>query len=141
MGENGTARLLIVDDEEEIRQMLSRHFRFKGYDVETTENGIDALELLSKKRMEVVITDIMMPKMNGIELLEEIRKQYPMIQVIIITGYVTMDNLLAALSHGADTCVFKPLHDLTELEGAVTRAVDHLKIWQQKLKEMHAMKD
>lgn len=134
------ARILVVDDEEEIRKTLSRHFQFEGYDVETAADGVEALEVLSKKRLEVVISDIMMPRMNGIDLLREIQKQYPMIHVIIITGYVTMENLLAALRHGADTCIFKPIEDMIELEEAVARAVEHLRTWQRKLKEIRGMK-
>ena len=135
-----SARILIVDDEEEIRKTLSRHFRFDGYDVDTAANGLEALGILNQKRMEVVITDIMMPKMNGIQLLREIRNQYPMIHTIVITGYVTMENLLAAWRQGADTCIFKPFNDLKEMEAAVTGAVENLRTWQQKLRELQGMK-
>ena len=140
MESNKSAKILIVDDEEEILTTLARHFRFEGYDVHTAENGLKALEILKKTRMEVVITDILMPKMNGIELLREIRNHYPMIHTIIITGYVTMDNLLAALRLGADTCIFKPIMDISELDDAVIRAIDQLKTWQRKLKELQGMK-
>jgi YesN/AraC family two-component response regulator len=137
---NNNARVLIVDDEEDIRKSLSRHFQFEGYNVDTAVNGIEALDILGKKRMEVVITDIMMPKMNGIELLKEMRYQYPMIHKIVISGYVTMENLLAAWRYGADTCIFKPINDISELEIAVTRAVEHLRTWQKKLRELKGMK-
>ncbi len=134
------AGILIVDDEEEIRKTLSRHFQFEGYDVVTAENGVEALEILAEKRMEVVITDIKMPKMSGLELLEEIRKQYPMMRAIVITGYVTMENLLGAMKFQADTCIFKPLHDMTELEDAVSRSIEYLRIWQKKLLELQGKK-
>ncbi len=135
------AHILIVDDEEEIRKTLSRHFEFDGYNVDTAENGIEALDIMSKKRMEVVITDIMMPKMNGIDLLREIRDHYPMVHTIVITGYITMENLLSALRYGADTCIFKPINDVAELEDAVNRAVEHLSMWQKKLRELKGMKN
>lgn len=134
------AGILIVDDEEEIRMSLSRHFRFEGYHVETAGNGIEALAILGQKRMEVVITDIMMPKMNGIELLRKIRDEYPMMHTIVITGYVTMNNLLAALRYGADTCVFKPIADMAELENAVSLAIEQLRTWQKKLRELQGIK-
>lgn len=137
----GKPRVLVVDDEEEIRGMLSRHFRFLGYDVLTAANGKEALRLLCKNRTEVVVSDIKMPVMDGIELLKEVKTQYPMIHVVIITGHVTLDNLLAAFRRGADTCVFKPLNDLAELETAVANAVGHLKTWQRKLKELREIKD
>ena len=134
------ARILIVDDEKEIREMLSRHFKFLDYDVFTAENGKHAIEVLNSERVEIVISDIKMPVMDGIELLRQIRTQFPMIHSIIITGYVTMENLLAALRHGADTCVFKPFSDMLELEKAVEQAVEHLNTWQRKLKELDSIK-
>ncbi len=115
------ARLLIVDDEPDIQEMLSRHYRFKGYEVDLASNGIEALKILSEKRFEIVISDIMMPEMDGVTLLREIRIQYPMVRVVMITGYVTMDNALACMGNGAETLVFKPLLDLSELDDAVSR--------------------
>ncbi len=134
-------RILVVDDEKNIQEMLSRHFRFLGYDVLTASNGREALELMDKKRCDVVITDIKMPVMDGVELIRQVHKQYPMTHVIVITGYVTMENVLACMRHGADTCVYKPLEDLKELEGAVGQAVEHLKHWQEKLKSLLKLKD
>jgi len=135
-----SARLLIVDDEVEIREMLSRHYRLMGYEVDLAANGRDALEVLAAKRIDVVISDIMMPEMNGVDLLKAIREQYPMLRVIMITGYVTLDNALACMRHQADTCVFKPLDDLSELDSAVGLALDGLRQWQQKLRDLQGMK-
>ncbi len=132
--------ILIVDDEDNIREMLSRHFRFLGYDVEEAANGQEALQRMAEKRFDVVISDISMPKMTGIELLEVIKREYPMTHFIIITGYVTMENVMACMRQGADTCIFKPIEDMTELEEAVKWAVDHLKRWQEKLKTLIHMK-
>jgi len=132
-------RILIVDDEVEICEMLSRHFRYIGYDVETANDGRQAMEKLAESIFQVVISDIVMPKMDGVELLRTIGKQFPMIHVVMITGYVTLDNALSCMRLGADTCVFKPLEDLTELEDAVTNAVSALKLWQKKLKMLRTM--
>lgn len=134
------ARLLIVDDEVEIREMLSRSFRFKGFEVELAANGVEALSILAEKRIEIVISDIMMPEMDGVTLLKEIRLHYPMVRIIMITGYVTLDNALACMGNGAETLVFKPLADLSELNDAVSRALEGLKAWQTKLRDLQAMK-
>ena len=134
------ARLLIVDDEAGVREMLSRHFRFLGYQVDTASDGNEALRKLAEARTEVVISDIVMPEMDGVELLRAIRRQYPMTHVIMVTGYVTLENALACMRHGADTCIFKPLEDLAELEEAVVLAVGSLKQWQEKLQGLVAMK-
>ncbi len=134
------ARLLIVDDEEEIREMLSRHFRFIGFEVDLAINGVNALEILATKRIDIVISDIMMPEMDGVTLLQEIRIHYPMVRIIMITGYVTLENALACMRNGAETLVFKPLIELSELDEAVYRTLEILKVWQQKLQDLRGMK-
>ncbi|MFP4175661.1 MAG: response regulator [Planctomycetota bacterium] len=133
-------RLLIVDDEREIREMLSRHFRMLDYEVLTAGDGFEALDQLSENRIDVVISDIKMPRMNGTDLLKKIKSQYPMVRVIMITGYVTLENALACMRRQADTCIFKPLNDLTELEAAVNRAMETLQRWHDKLRELRGMK-
>ncbi|MCG8473482.1 MAG: response regulator [Desulfobacterales bacterium] len=133
--------ILVVDDEADIRKMISRHFRFIGYDViDSASNGKEALDILAAQRVEVVISDIQMPVMNGLDLLRTIRREYPMVHVIIITGYVTIDNLLSALKLGADTCVFKPIEEMGELEDAVSAAVASLRSWQVKMKTLLGMR-
>lgn len=132
-------KLLVVDDEADIREMLSRHFRYQGYDVETAEDGVVALEKLDQANYQVVISDIMMPRMTGVQLLEAIRQQHPMVHVVMMTGYVTLENALACMQQGADTCIFKPIEDMAELQTAVEEAVARLKNWQQKLKMLKGM--
>lgn len=133
-------RLLIVDDELEIREMLSRHFRMLGHQVELAGNGLEALEVLARERIDVVISDIRMPEMDGVALLREIRRQYPMVRTIMVTGYVTLENALACMRNQADTCIFKPLNDLGELEGAVDDALNRLSRWKTKFRELQGMK-
>ncbi len=133
------SRILIVDDEVEICYMLSRHFRYLGYEVDTAMDGTMALEKLARSSFQVVILDIVMPKTNGVDVLRTIKQQYPMVHVVMITGYVTLENALACMRLGADTCVFKPLEDLTELQQAIADAVKSLKSWQEKLKTLQVM--
>ena len=138
---NKKPRILVVDDEEEIRDMLTRHYKFQGYETLTACNGAVALEILAAERIEIVISDIMMPVMDGVELLNKIRTDYPMTHVIIMTGYVTMDNLLATLRYGADTCIFKPILEFDEMDESVEIAISHLKKWQKKLLELQGLKE
>jgi DNA-binding NtrC family response regulator len=134
------AKILIVDDEAELRDSLARHFRLDGYAVDTAADGADALTKLSSAPYSVVISDIMMPIMDGIDLLRRVKSEYPMVRVIMITGYVTLGNALSCMRHGADTCVFKPLVDLAELDGAVLGALAHLANWQSKFLELKGIK-
>lgn len=132
--------ILIVDDEKQIRDTLSRHFRIKGLDVDVAANGVEAMRILSENVIRVVITDIQMPEMDGIELLRKIRSVHPMTRVIVITGHVSLDNALACMRNQADTCVFKPLTDLAELDDAVTNAFECLEKWKGKFLELQEMK-
>ena len=134
-----SASLLIVDDEADLREMLSRHFRFLGYDVTTAENGVDALSKLAEKKIDVVISDIMMPEMTGVELLKHLREDYPMVRKIMITGYVTLENALSCIRYGADSCIFKPLTDLKQLETAVEQSVERIRYWHRILKELRGL--
>ena len=136
-----SVHILVVDDESEIREMLYRHFRYQGYEVETAADGNEALEKLSSAKIDIVISDIMMPGMDGIDLLKAIRDQYPMIHTIMITGYVTLENALACMRRGADTLLFKPLVDLTLLDRRVAMAVQEIKHWVELLRELQAMKN
>jgi len=128
--------MLIVDDEANITVSLANHFRFLGYEVETATNGLDALQILGERKMNVVISDIVMPKMDGLDLLRAIRGAHPMVRVIMITGYATMEHALTCMRLQADTIVFKPIEDISELEGAVDRAFQYITLWQGKLLEL-----
>ncbi len=134
------AKILVVDDESEIRTMLSNHFGFMSYEVHTAENGKEALEKMEQQRFEIVISDIIMPVMDGPDLLRSIKKNYPMTHVIMITGYITMENALACMRLGADTCIFKPIEDMNELDEAVQDALKSLMKWQEKFKMLKGMK-
>ncbi len=133
------AHLLIVDDEPVICSALSRHYKLKGYDVDTADGGEAALKVLETKPFQVVISDIKMPGIDGIELLRQIRIEYPMTRVIMMTGFVTLENGLACLRHGADTCIFKPLEDLKEMDDAILNALHFLDHWEKKLLSLKGM--
>jgi len=134
-------RILIVDDESEIREMLSRHFRYLGYDVETAANGHEALGKMEEVKTDIIITDIMMPMMDGISLLKIIRKSYPLAHTIMISGYGSLANVLACMRYGADTFVFKPLEDLSKLEEAVANAISAIENWLSILQELSVKKN
>jgi CheY-like chemotaxis protein len=79
-------RLLIVDDEPAIREVTSSVLTEEGYEVLTAEDGFDALRLLSEPLPDVMITDLNMPRMSGVELLEVVRQRFPQLPVIVISG-------------------------------------------------------
>ncbi len=121
--------LLIVDDDPDIRDAVARHFRLGGYEVQTAANGREALDKMENARCDIVISDIVMPEMEGPDLLRAIREQYPMVHVIMMTGQVALENVLVCMRRGADTCIFKPFADFEELDAAVRRAVEATQRW------------
>lgn len=133
-------RLLVVDDEAPLRDSLARHFKLAGIQAETAVDGEDALEKLAKIPYRVVVSDIMMPRLDGIGLLRRIRQEYPMTRAVMITGYVTLENALSCVQLGADTCVFKPFRDLSELDQAVEAAFAFHERWERKLLELRGLK-
>ncbi len=114
-------RVLIVDDEKLIRDSLSRYLRAEGFEVVTAENGRQALELLNLRWVPVVVTDIMMPEMDGLELLQHIKRDYPKTEVIILSGHGQMQHAIDALRHEAYDYLQKPI-DFDELLIVLERA-------------------
>lgn len=103
-------KLLVVDDEENTRKSLSTFLRFKKYDVETAEGGEKALELLKGNGYHVVLTDLKMPGMDGLELTERIKKAYPDVHIIVMTAYGTIKTAVDAMKKGAFDYLTKPLN-------------------------------
>ena len=111
-------RILIIDDEVVIRQLLQRTLSNHGYDVEVAEDGKRALEKIKGSLFNLLITDLKMPKISGMEVLEEIKKTNPFVEVIIITGYPTIEAAVAAIKVGAYDFICKPF-DLVEVREKV----------------------
>lgn len=134
-------RLLVVDDEEGIRESLARHFRLAGYQVDAARDGVDALEKMAKVPYRVVVSDIMMPVLDGIGLLRTLRQEYPMTRTIMITGYVSLANALSCMKLGAETCIFKPFENLSELDRDVEAAFASHERWEAKFLELRGLKE
>jgi len=108
---------LLVDDTEHIRKHISTQIRALGISVQEVENGVEALDLLRKQEFDLIITDIVMPQMDGFELCEEIRKspRWSHIPVIVSSTYADSDHIAKALRLGADDFLPKPTEaDLVE---------------------------
>ncbi len=117
------ANLLIVDDEQSYRQLLSLVFDGENHIIRTAMNGREAMELLHEEPADVIITDVKMPDMNGIELLRAAREQYPDIGVVLMTAFATVETAREAFKLGADDFIQKPF-DVEELKIIVKKALD-----------------
>lgn len=102
-------KVLVIDDERAIRDLLADAIRQDDHDVHTAANGKDALALISKDNIDIVICDIKLPGMNGIEVLQQITEISPETIVIMITAYASVDTAVAALRYGAFDYILKPL--------------------------------
>ena len=119
MGE-AVKHILIVDDEENTRLGLFKLLSQEGYQVELAANGMEALELLRRRRVNLVISDINMPDMNGIGFLREVSRRFPSTSVIMITAYGGVETYLEAMNLGALEYLHKPVR-LDELRSVMKK--------------------
>jgi DNA-binding NtrC family response regulator len=103
-----SARILIVDDDENIRKVLETILADEGYSVETAENAKKSIEKSEHTFFNLALIDVRLPDMEGIELLSKLRNTKPKMRKIIVTGYPTLQNAIAAVNKGADAYVMKP---------------------------------
>jgi DNA-binding NtrC family response regulator len=124
MVDSARRRLLIVDDEPLILEVLTEHFK-SDYDVETALNGADALGAILRERPDVVMLDINMPRMNGVEVLKDIKRIDDSIAVIMVTANEQVAMAAEALRSGAFGYVPKPF-DFRYLDHMLATILDHL---------------
>jgi DNA-binding NtrC family response regulator len=144
MAEEKTAvgTILIVDDELLIRDLLYDHFHAKGYRILTAEDGPKALEAARAESLDAMIIDIRMPGMDGIQLIEEVRKFNEDVPIVLMTGYPSFDSAVRALRKRVYDYVVKPFQ-VPHLELIVARAVNEHRLarlnqdLQRQLEEAH----
>jgi signal transduction histidine kinase len=133
------AEILIIEDEKQVRQSYQEMFTYFGYNVDVACNGTEGLRLINKKDYDVVVTDLNMPEMNGIEVLKYIKKRKPYIEVIVITGYATLENAIQAMKIGAYDYFTKPV-DLEHVRIVISKCIQQIKAKREneELKELNA---
>ncbi len=123
-------RLLLIDDELPILDILETSLSSEGYDVVTAESGKEGLRIFEEEGIKLILTDIKMPGMDGIEVLRSIKSKDKEAEVIVLTGHGDMDSAIAALHHGASDFLTKPIRDEVLLL-ALERAKKKLSISEQ----------
>ncbi|WP_235880229.1 HD domain-containing phosphohydrolase [Polyangium aurulentum] len=131
-------RILVVDDEKVIRDMLADFLGMEGYIVRTAEDGTSALGELSKGHYDLIISDLKMPKMGGIALLDEISKTAPDTLTVIMTGFGTVETAIDAMKRGAYDYVLKPFK-LDEVVHVIQRGLDKQRMAAENLRLREAL--
>lgn len=130
------ANVLIVDDEVSFLNVLKKRLTKRGFNVETAVCGIDALDLIVEKsdQVEVVILDVKMPGMDGIETLREIKRKFPMIEVIMLTGHATVGSAIEGMKLGAFDYLMKPA-DFDQFPEKILEAIEKRRVQEKKIIE------
>ncbi len=149
MDQNKEYKILLIEDEPEIRESYEDMFGFIGLPVDTAENGLDGLAKLEKEHYDIVITDLNMPVMDGMETLRRIKKKDESIEVIVITGFATIENAIKAMKQGAFDYITKPV-SFDHVKIVVNKCIQkinarrenlELKNTNVQLKELNELKD
>ena len=134
---NPSAKLLIIDDDEVVRASLAAYLEDSGFQVLQAENGLQGLQMFEREQPDLVICDLRMPQVDGLELIRRINKLTSDMPVIVVSGAGVMSDAVEALRLGAADYLIKPLEDLAVLEHSVRRALDRsqLRLENQRYRE------
>ncbi|NIM17006.1 MAG: response regulator [Candidatus Aminicenantes bacterium] len=124
---NGKENILVVDDSIDTLEMLERNLKSKGYRVFTAQSVVEAIKILDVTQIDLVITDIKMPINSGFELIEHIKENFKYIEIVVITGFPSIEGAIRAVKNGAEEYLPKPFTD-KELFTVVERALEKLQM-------------
>jgi DNA-binding NtrC family response regulator len=120
-------RILFVDDDKDILMMVEQYLNMQGYNISTVNSGLKALDLVKQQDVHIIFTDYKMPEFNGLELLAAVKKYNPEIEVIIVTGYGSMESAVQAMKFGSYDYLQKPFK-LDHLKLIIDRIIEEKKI-------------
>jgi DNA-binding NtrC family response regulator len=132
------ANVLLTDDEEPFVETMTKRLSKRGFNVSCAFSGQEALNELDKQRkVEVVILDVKMPGMDGIETLREIKRHHPLVEVVMLTGHATVETAIQGMKLGAFDYLMKPC-DIEELVKKVEEAAEKKRQHEEKILEAQA---
>ena len=129
-----TIQLLLVDDEERFLATTKVLLEKRGTNTITATNGLDAMRILDEHRIDVVILDVKMPGMDGVEVLRKIKQKHPLVEVIMLTGHASVESAIEGLKLGAFDYVTKPC-DIADLMEKVNEAYDKKQAVEEKIRK------
>jgi DNA-binding NtrC family response regulator len=125
--------VLLVDDEEKFVTSNAKLLNKRGYDILTALDGYEALKILETHNVHVAVLDVKMPGMDGISLLKETKKRFPLVEVVMLTGHATFETAVSGLKIGASDYLMKPCQ-ISELMQKINEAYEKRKLNEEKLK-------
>ena len=126
-------KMMLVDDEERFLSTTKKLLVRKGYDVLTASSGAEALEKLGSHTLHIVILDVKMPGMDGMETLRAIKRRFPLVEVIMLTGHGTVESAVDGLKSGATDYLMKPM-DVNDLIQKAEEAFEKRQRLDQKIR-------
>ena len=126
-------KMMLVDDEKRFLETTEKLLRKKNIETTTATSGEEALEKLSTHNIHVVILDVKMPGMDGIETLKAIKRQYPLVEVIMLTGHATVETAIEGMKSGAADYLMKPV-DINEIVEKANEAFSGRKRLEEKIR-------
>jgi len=127
-------KLLLIDDDQNFLSVTKKRLAKRGYNVLTASSGFEVFEKLQTQNIKVVILDVKMPGMSGIEILKEIKKNFPLVQVIMLTGVPTVGCAAECLKFGALNYLIKPV-DIEEFLQKIKEAYEQGQRLKQKIRD------
>lgn len=130
-------RVMVVDDEENIREVLSNYLQSMNYEVEAAEDGQEALSKYKKGNFDLIISDLLMPNIDGLELLKRIREVDNEVIFLMITGYPSIETAVEAIKKGAYDYITKPFH-MEDVKLRIERALEKRSL-KERLKTVQGL--
>ncbi len=132
-------RVLVVDDEPDFLETLVKRLKRRKVDASGVSSGVEAMQLLEQEHFDVVILDIRMPGMDGLETLREMKRKRPLMEVILLTGHASVESGMQGMQLGAFDYVMKPA-ELEDILEKVRQAFERKKLHEEKVKETDVLK-
>jgi len=129
-------RVLHVDDDPQITRLVASGLSRRGYSVTSVNDPLLALDEMAQANHRVVLLDVEMPGLNGLDLLEKIKHHDGGVLVVMLTGVVSLQNALRSLRSGAEACFFKPIYDLDPLAQAISACYTKIDRWWETIDEL-----
>lgn len=133
-------KVLLVDDETDFLETLTKRLKKRNLTLKNATTGEEALRLLSSEPVDVVVLDVRMPGMDGIQVLREIKKDYPLVEVILLTGHANVEVAITGMRWGAFDYLMKPA-GIDELLYKIQDAYKAKTIQEQKIDQLEAEKE